>query len=47
MYQEKYRLHDKKITDEITSAIREYYFGHDDIDESDKARFNVINVSLK
>lgn len=45
LYQERYSLRDKEITNEITNTIREYYFGHDDIDESDKARFNVINVS--
>ncbi|XP_067207617.1 carboxylic ester hydrolase isoform X2 [Linepithema humile] len=44
LFQEKYRLHDKKVTDEISSTIRKYYFGHDDIDESDKARFNAINM---
>lgn len=46
LYQERYQLVDQKFIDEITKTIREYYFEKNNIDESDKARFSVINVSL-
>lgn len=47
LYEERYRLRDTQFRDEISSSIREFYFGSEDIDQSDEARFKVINVSPK
>lgn len=44
LYEERYRLRDTQFRDEISSSIREFYFGSEDIDQSDEARFKVINM---
>lgn len=44
MYEERYNISDKTLRDAITKSIREHYFGHDAIDESDESRFKVIKV---
>ncbi|KMQ87359.1 venom carboxylesterase-6 [Lasius niger] len=43
-YEERYRLRDAQFRDEISSSIRKFYFGSEDIDESDEARFKVIDM---
>lgn len=45
-YEERYDLRDTKFRDEISTNIREFYFGNKDIDRSEEARFKVIDVSL-
>lgn len=45
MYQQKYNLTDNDFQDEISGMIRRKYFGDGDIDESDKSRFGLIDVS--
>lgn len=45
LYRERYQIVDQRFIDETTKTIREYYFGQNNIDESDEARFNVIDVS--
>jgi len=45
LYTERYDISDRTLRDEVTKEIREYYFGHDTIDESDESRFKVIKVN--
>lgn len=45
-YEERYGIRDRQFRDEISAKIRTFYFGNKDIDQSDEARFKVIDVSL-
>nr|XP_012224497.1 PREDICTED: esterase FE4-like [Linepithema humile] len=44
LYWERYQFPNQTFVDEITKDIRKQYFNESTIDESDEARFNVINM---
>lgn len=44
-YEERYDLRDTRFRNEMSTNIREFYFGNKDIDQSEEARFKVIDVS--
>ncbi|KAL6437219.1 hypothetical protein ACFW04_005044 [Cataglyphis niger] len=43
-YEERYGIRDRQFRDEISAKIRAFYFGNKDIDQSDEARFKVIDM---
>lgn len=45
IYDERYNVTNEKLQNEITTAIHEFYFGYDSIDESDDSRLKVVDVS--
>lgn len=43
-YEERYDLRDTQFRDEMSTNIREFYFGNKDIDQSEETRFKVIDM---
>ncbi|XP_029664942.1 venom carboxylesterase-6-like [Formica exsecta] len=44
LYEERYGIRDTQFRDEMSAKIRAFYFGNKDIDQSDEARFKVIDM---
>jgi len=45
LYDERYNIVDEDFKNEISTDIRDFYFGYNPIDYTDDSRFKVIEVS--